>query len=98
MDESGIHFTFDPQDQFDALREMRTSGLKPKAVYHSHPTTPARLSDEDIRLAVDPNISYVVISLNGDRPIVKSFTVVNKHVVEEEIHIIAETSSDNGTD
>ncbi len=88
MDSSNEHFTFDPKEQFDVLRKMRSLGLKPNAVYHSHPETPARLSEEDIRLAVDPNISYVIVSMKDDRPVVKSFTVVKKRVEEEEIEII----------
>ncbi len=91
MDRSGIHFTFDPQEQFDAIKDMRASGLKPRAVYHSHPTTPARPSEEDIRLAYDQTISYVIISLNGGHPVTKSFKIKKNEVEQEEICTIMKT-------
>ena len=94
MDKSGTHFTFDPAQQFDALREMRKLGLRPAAVYHSHPTTPARPSAEDIRLAHDPDVSYVIVSLRDDSPVIKSFRIGNGVAEPEEISVIEEPDSD----
>lgn len=74
-DASPVHFSVLPVEQFAAVRAMRAEGCRLRAVYHSHPTGPADLSDEDIRLAADPALSYVVISLAGDQPIVRSFVV-----------------------
>ncbi|MCP4604708.1 MAG: hypothetical protein GY847_30005 [Proteobacteria bacterium] len=88
MDASGIHFTFKPEEQFDALRDMRSFSFKPLAVYHSHPATPARPSGEDIKLAVDPSISYVIISLAGEHPETKAFRIENDQAKLEEINII----------
>lgn len=46
------------------------------AIYHSHPETGARLSQEDIRLALMPDIIYVILSLaNPRKPDIKSFEV-----------------------
>lgn len=80
MDGSGTHFSFNPQDQFEAVRDMRSLGLKPAVVYHSHPTTPARASQEDIRLAKDPAMNYVIISLSGDSPKVVVFRIRENRV------------------
>lgn len=90
MDRSGAHFTFDPKEQFDAIRAARDTGLKPVAVYHSHPQTPARLSAEDIRLAYDPNISYVIVSLASKSPDIKLFKIVKGAVTPEDMVIIDE--------
>jgi [CysO sulfur-carrier protein]-S-L-cysteine hydrolase len=87
-DHSPEHFSFDPADQFDAVREARKEGLEILANYHSHPETPARPSREDIRLAFDPDISYVIISLAGEEPDIKSFKVTNGVAEGEEIHVI----------
>jgi proteasome lid subunit RPN8/RPN11 len=64
MDRSPEHFTLDPREQFATVKEARRLGLRPVAVYHSHPSTPARLSREDIRLANDPATVYVIYSLS----------------------------------
>jgi proteasome lid subunit RPN8/RPN11 len=87
-DVSDIHFSLDPEEQFDAVRDMREKGFKLAAVYHSHPATPARPSKEDIRLAYDSDISYVIISLSGESETLKSFKIRNNHVESEKIEIV----------
>ena len=88
VDNSEDHFTFDPKEQFDTIKDARNNGLEVCAVYHSHPVTPARPSAEDIKLAYDPNISYVIVSLaNGDSD-VKSFKIKDKQVSPEDIEIV----------
>ena len=88
IDHSPEHFSFDPAEQFQVVREVRKSGHVILANYHSHPETPARPSVEDIRLAFDPEISYVIVSLAGDQPDIKSFRIRNGEVEKEEIKII----------
>ncbi|MDD3343414.1 MAG: M67 family metallopeptidase [Sulfurospirillaceae bacterium] len=87
-DASHEHFSFDPQEQFDAFKKTQKEGLRLISVYHSHPETPARPSEEDIRLAYDPNVSYIIVSLAGNEPDMKSFIIKNKTVEKEEIKII----------
>ena len=90
LDRARDHFTMDPSEQFDAVRDMREKGLKLAAVYHSHPDTPARPSIEDIRLAYDPDISYVIISLAVPEEIViRSFRIRDGKVVQENIEYAA---------
>ncbi|KMQ52841.1 Mov34/MPN/PAD-1 family protein [Chitinispirillum alkaliphilum] len=88
VDNSPEHFSFEPAEQFNVVKLMRKSGLKLRAVYHSHPVTPARPSQEDIRLAFDPELSYVIVSLAGDNEVVKSFIIKEGTVREEEIRIV----------
>ncbi len=87
-DESNEHFTFDPSEQFTAVKEFRRDSYNAAVVYHSHPETPARPSDEDIRLAYDPGVSYIIISLAGKEAVVKSFRIENSIVSIEEIEIV----------
>lgn len=88
IDHSNEHFSFDPKEQFQVVREARKTGLEILANYHSHPETPARPSQEDIRLAFDPNISYVIVSLAAELPDVKAFRIQNGEVEKEEIQIV----------
>lgn len=85
LDQSDEHFSMDPKEQFAAIKDMRSRGLKQAAVYHSHPETPARPSEEDIRLAFDPEISYVIVSLADNACTVKSFKIRAGEVNLEEI-------------
>ena len=86
-DASPEHFSFDPAEQFAAVRQMRAAGLRMRAVYHSHPATPARPSTEDLRLANDPDLSYVIISLAQSEPDVKSFIIRHGQITVEPLEI-----------
>ena len=83
IDKSPVHFSMDPAEQFAAVKECRNQGIKIRAVYHSHPETPARPSNEDIKLAYDTSVSYVIVSLADAAPCIKSF-IIQKGVVEPE--------------
>jgi [CysO sulfur-carrier protein]-S-L-cysteine hydrolase len=88
IDHSPEHFSFDPAEQFQVVREVRKAGQVILANYHSHPETPARPSVEDIRLAYDQEISYVIISLAAEMPDIKSFRIRNGEVEKEEIQVL----------
>ena len=88
IDHSNEHFSFDPAEQFQVVREARKAGLEILANYHSHPESPARPSQEDIRLAFDPNISYVIVSLTAEFPDVKAFRIQHGEVEKEEIQMV----------
>jgi len=73
IDNSPQHFSFDPKEQFAAVKDARKEGVKLIGVYHSHPETPARLSEEDIRLFNDPQPVYLIVSLKEEKAIIKGF-------------------------
>ncbi len=88
-DASSTHFSMDLNEQFAVIKDLRTRRLKMLAVYHSHPEAPARPSEEDIRLARTPDISYVIISLMPpDAPVLKSFKISAGQVEHEEVRIV----------
>ena len=87
IDHSPEHFSLDPAEQFKAVKDARNKGIEILANYHSHPSSPSRPSTEDIRLAYDPTISYVIVSLAADLPVVKSFKIVDGNVEHEEIEL-----------
>jgi proteasome lid subunit RPN8/RPN11 len=87
-DASEEHYSLKPEEQFAAVRQMRADGLKLRAVYHSHPASPARPSAEDIKLAYDQGISYVIISLLEGRETIRSFLIQGPLVTAEEIETL----------
>jgi len=62
-DASGEHYTMLPEEQFAAVKAMRARGLAMLAIWHSHPATPARMSEEDKKLAYTPGVVYLITSL-----------------------------------
>ncbi|MDR3160044.1 MAG: M67 family metallopeptidase [Spirochaetaceae bacterium] len=87
-DESPEHFSMAAEDQFKAVKDMRRQGLVLLGNFHSHPATPARPSEEDIRLAFDPALSYVIVSLKDAEPLMKSFLIRGGTAEEEPVRII----------
>ena len=88
LDASPEHYTMDPKEQFACVREIRKAGLQVAAVYHSHPESQARPSGEDIALAYDPAISYVIVSLADEVPVAKSFKIQNGAVSAEDFIVL----------
>ncbi len=87
IDHSPEHFSFEPREQFAALRYARQHNLQILANWHSHPASPSRPSQEDLRLANDPTIRYAILSLLNDIPRLNSFKIVAGEVVEKEVHL-----------
>lgn len=87
-DASPEHFSFIPEEQFATVKDARNNGLELIAVYHSHPETPARMSQEDIRLANDVEMRYLIYSV-VDKTL-KCFRIDDKKNVREEELIVVE--------
>ncbi len=82
------HFMMEPEEQFKVVKDIRAAGLDMLAIYHSHPQTPARLSAEDIRLALTPGVTYVIVSLQDSNcTVVKGFYIENSDVTEVPVEI-----------
>ena len=88
VDASPVHYSMEPKEQFNAVRCCRAAGLTIRAVCHTHPETAAYPSPEDIKLAYDPDISYVIVSLAETRPTIHSFIIRKNYVIQEDIEII----------
>ena len=85
-DASNEHFMMDPREQFAVVKDLRAKGLAMLAIYHSHPETPARPSEEDIKLALTPEVSYVIISLaDAAVPVINSYKISSGDVQLETI-------------
>jgi proteasome lid subunit RPN8/RPN11 len=87
-DNSNDHFMMEPKEQFAVAKAIRSAGLEIQAIYHSHPATQARASAEDIRLALTPDVTYVILSLQDPKnPEVKGFTIEDSVVTPVPVRI-----------
>ena len=85
-DASNEHFMMDPKEQFAVVKDLRAKGLAMLAIYHSHPEAPAKPSEEDIKLALTPDVSFLIISLaDAAAPDIKSFKISAGSVQNETI-------------
>ncbi len=90
-DASPVHCSMIPEEQFAAMKDMRKLGLQMLAIWHSHPATPARMSQEDVRLAYTPSVAYIILSLaQPGEPKLRGFEIDNG--VSKEIDIIVAKS------
>ena len=91
IDHDEEHFSIDPREQLAAVKEMRSLGLTPLGNWHSHPASPSRPSEEDKRLANDSRASYLILSLEGEEPVLNAFHIegpAEKRTVRKEDLII----------
>lgn len=89
IDNSNEHFSMDPGEQLQAVKDMRANGIIPLGNWHSHPETPSRPSDEDKRLAYDSTASYMILSLMDiEKPTLNSFHIEGNESSKEELIII----------
>lgn len=88
IDHSNEHFSLDPKEQLEAIKDMRALGYLPLGNWHSHPESPSRPSEEDKRLAYDKNASYMILSLmDQEKPVLNSFHIEGVDATKEELTI-----------
>ena len=85
-EDSPIGYAMDPKEQLALETQMRRRGQRMTGVYHSHTASEAYPSSVDVRLAISPELSYVLVSLK-DRahPALKSYRIDGTTVSEEPV-------------
>ncbi|MFR0881156.1 MAG: M67 family metallopeptidase [Oscillospiraceae bacterium] len=87
-DHSNEHFSMDPKEQFESIKDMRVNEFVPLGNWHSHPESPSRPSEEDKRLAYDSKASYMILSLvDRENPVLNSFKIKGSDAEKEELVI-----------
>jgi len=66
-------YELDPAEQFRAMEAVEDAGGDVVGFYHSHPRGPPRPSQTDETLATWDGYSYVIVSLGGTDPEVRSW-------------------------
>ena len=88
IDHSNEHFSLDPKEQLEAIKDMRKNGFVPLGNWHSHPEPTSRPSEEDKRLAFDSKASYMILSLmDRENPVLNSFKITGDTAEKEELVI-----------
>ena len=89
IDASNEHFSMDPKEQLAAVKDMRANGYELLGNFHSHPESPSRPSEEDKRLAYDPKVNYLILSLmDMENPVFNAFIIDGEKNVSKEEFII----------
>ena len=88
VEDSAIGYSMEPKEQLQVEKQMRERAERMCGIYHSHTASPAYPSPVDVSLAISPDISYVVVSLERlDSPDFRSYRITGAHVVEEHVEV-----------
>jgi proteasome lid subunit RPN8/RPN11 len=86
VEDSPVGYAMDPREQLQVEKQMRAWGQQMLGIYHSHTASAAYPSPVDVRLAISPDLSYVLISLKDEkRPELKSYRIDGQTVTPEEL-------------
>ncbi len=81
-------YEIDADDLFRVTRALDADGRDIVAIYHSHPTGPARPSETDIELAFWPDAWYLICSLDDPAaPDLRAFRIVDGAVSEASVEV-----------
>ncbi len=88
VEDSPIGYSMDPKEQLRVERQMRQAGQRMLGIYHSHTASAAYPSPVDVRLAISPDISYVLVSLKDRaRPDFNSYRIDGQTITPEPVVI-----------
>lgn len=75
-------YVMDSKEQFAVMKDIRARDLSMVSIFHSHPDAQAYPSQTDVRLAFYDNAVYVIVSLMGEGPDVKAFSIEDGRITE----------------
>jgi [CysO sulfur-carrier protein]-S-L-cysteine hydrolase len=84
---SPLRYSIDPKDQFRIMASIEQRGEELGAIYHSHTRSPAYPSQTDVNLAFYPDAIYIIVSIAGDQPEVRAFTIKDGVVGDSELQV-----------
>ena len=75
-------------DLYHAQADMEDNGAELGAIYHSHPRTEAYPSQTDMNWSDQyPGVEWIIVSLGGEEPVVRSFRVTKQSVDEVPVEV-----------
>ncbi len=88
-----VRFEVDPKVHFNFIHELEGTNERVIGHYHSHPNQPARPSKQDLKMAYDPKMLWVIISLdaNGIKE-VRAYRIIESLANFQEIPLFISTN------
>ncbi len=81
-------FLADPGEQIRVFKQLREQGLEVTAIYHSHPTSPAEPSTEDLKQSHYADALYLIVSLSTDGCLeMNGFLINDGQITSQEVTI-----------
>ena len=87
-DASARTYTVDGRDYLRASRDAESRGHEIIGVWHSHTHTDPYPSPTDVRSAVDPMWTYVIVSLRDDAPMLRAYRIRDEVIAETQVVIV----------
>ena len=88
VEDSPIGYAMDPKEQLQIEKQMRQRQQRMAGIYHSHTASEAYPSSVDVRLAISPDVSYVLVSLKDpNQPDFKSYRIDGTTITTEPCRI-----------
>ena len=88
VEDSPVGYSLDPREQLKLGKLLRERGQTTLAIFHSHTASPAYPSSVDVRHAISPDVSYVLVSLKDQaKPDFRSYRIDGDQVTEEPIKV-----------
>jgi len=73
---SKVTFELDPEEQLEAMGEIKRAGHELIATYHSHPQSAAYPSEiDEAKLAAYPEVRHLIVSLAGPEPDLRAYWI-----------------------
>lgn len=66
-EQSPVRYFMNPEEQFQAFRDIQQMGLEIVGIWHSHPHSAPCPSSRDLELAYMDDVSYLILSLAPGR-------------------------------
>lgn len=89
IEDSPIGYAMDPREQLQVEKQMRQQQQQLLGIYHSHTGSAAYPSPVDVRLALSPDIAYVLVSLKDQqRPEFKSYRINGQAITPEPVTLL----------
>ncbi|AFZ73350.1 desampylase [Natronobacterium gregoryi] len=60
-----IRYALDPEEQLEVIERIEAQDLEIAGFYHSHPAGPTEPTPRDVDRATWPDVSYVIVALDG---------------------------------
>ena len=93
-EDSPFRYEIDSNELFQIHRELLKEDWDILAIYHSHTGTKAFPSPTDVRAAMYPDATYLIVSLRYmARPLLQAFRIVDEKVQKVTLHVSPVDSS-----